>query len=150
MSYRDDVDALYNRSVTLQREVDEMRAQLAERDRKLAERDDTQFRAADTSPGLRELRKLPSAEELMARLLGGIGQPEPRYPEFRGTAPLGAMALPPEPPRELRREKVLDQTRDRLGALTDEQLVLIGAVVEALDEHDVMEALRDLAARVVR
>lgn len=53
MSYRDDVDTLYNRAIILQRELDAARDEVAR----------LRGRRPDTSPGITELREMPPALE---------------------------------------------------------------------------------------
>lgn len=151
MSYRDDADALFSRNEALQRELDELKAQLAERDAPKRALPNVPALFADNDSGRhfgQPTKVSAPAEETMARLisgLGGIGTSDvsayPRLPD----PPAAAVQLP-EADRK-RRDKLLDLTRARLGGLTDEQLVLLGAVIEALFEErsDVMISLRDAA-----
>lgn len=120
MGYRDDVDTLYQRSLILQKELDQATERLAQRERELEHLRGDPFVKQDTSPGLRQLRELPPAETLLSRLVDTISQP----------------VSPPKPPEWLdsfhRRAVVLEQSRDRLDRLDDETLVLIGALIEEL------------------
>ena len=147
MSYRDDTDALYSRATTLQREVDEMREQLAERDRRLAE--------------LQGSRELPQAADLIERLLERTESPEERwapgkYPRFPEREPISFVTMPPElpTPPAFRRDAVLHRARELLSQLSDEQLVLIGAIVETVASSrwgdELANDLRALASRATR
>ena len=161
MAYRDDVDALYTRASMLQREVDEMREQLATRDRELADLRGHPFRPDDTSPGMRAVRELPPPDEVLARLTDREESdhrswldemPDPP----RTVVPTGMPVIPLPPPipnPKVRRGKVLERARDLLGALSDDRLVLIGAVIEGIVGDDAtpqaLDQLRELAERVV-
>lgn len=122
MGYRDDVDTLYQRSLILQKELDQATERLAQRERELEQLRGDPFTHQDTSPGLRQLRELPPAETLLSRLVDTISQPGPP-PQ-------------PKPPEWLdsfhRRAVVLEQSRERLDQLDDETLVLVGALIEEL------------------
>lgn len=126
MGYRDDVDTLYQRSLILQKELDQATERLAQRERELEQLRGDPFVKQDTSPGLRQLRELPPAETLLSRLVDTISQPVSQ----------AAPQPPPKPPEWLdsfhRRAVVLEQSRDRLDRLDDETLVLIGALIEEL------------------
>jgi hypothetical protein len=126
VSYRDDVDSLYMRASALQRELDRAQSELARRDAELA--------ALRGPPIVREwpnasplpLRELPAAETTLAQLIDTF-------------TPRGLPLPPPTPPapREPEwlsgyRAKLLEATRDRLGELGPESLVLVGAIIEEL------------------
>jgi hypothetical protein len=155
VSYRDDVDALYNRATSLQSEIDQMREQLAERDRRIAELAGGAFQREDTSPGLRAIRELPPAEEIMSRLVD-TWNTETGYQTWKAQAPTPTVIALPDlaAPTTFRRSAVLERARDLLGALADDRLVQIGAVIEAIvgDEasEDVLDQLRVLVALVAR
>ena len=155
MSYRDDVDALYNRATSLQSEIDQMREQLAERDRRIAELAGGTFQREDTSPGLRAIRELPAAEEIMSRLVDSWNT-EDGYQVWKAQVPTPTVIALPEltPQLTFRRGAVLERARDLLGALADDRLVQVGAVIEAIvgDEASeaVLDQLRVLVALVAR
>lgn len=149
MSYRDDGDALLSRAEALQREVDELKAKLAEKQspspQLFADRDTGRHFGQPT-------KAVAPAEDSMRMLigqLGGLGTNDARevsaYPRLPDP-PEAAVRVEPDPGVQYR-DRILDLTRARLGGLTHEQLVLIGAVIEALFEErkDVMIALRDAA-----
>jgi hypothetical protein len=150
--YRDDVEALYTRATVLEHELEVARRQLAERDRELA-----------TWRSGRPTRSAPrtvDADEILERLQ--------RYEEREEAAPLRFVpplqaggAGPPVPPRhaggtkppppKLDRAKVLERARDALGALDDEPLLMVAAVIETLgDEHDIRTAVLDRVVDLVR
>lgn len=140
MTYRDDVDTLYTRAMILQKELDRANEQLAEREAELAALRGPQFTAADTSPGMRTLRTLPDPDEVLARLVDATdATPAPAVDEPRPTAP------------PMSRGKVLERLRDRLGALDEESLVMIGTIIEELgdeatiDKTELLERLRTIA-----
>jgi hypothetical protein len=126
VSYRDDVDSLYMRASALQRELDRAQSELARRDAELA--------ALRGPPIVREwpnasplpLRELPAAETTLAQLIDTF-------------TPRGLPLPPPTPSKPLApewlrgyRAKLLEATRDRLGELDPEILVLVGAIIEEL------------------
>lgn len=140
MSYRDDVDTLYTRAMILQRELDRANERLAERETELAKLRGPTFAAAETSPDMRVLRSLPDPDDVLARLvdIDDVG------------------VLPEHPPGAtmMSRAKVLERARDRLGALEEEALVVIGTIIEELgdevptDKSDLLERLRPIAERI--
>ncbi|MFT3698833.1 MAG: hypothetical protein QM831_37145 [Kofleriaceae bacterium] len=162
MGYRDDVDTLYQRSLILQKELDQAQERLAEREREL-EHLRGPFAKHDTSPGIRQLRELPPAETLLSRLVDTISKP------FRDDKPFtdGPFAdRPPPPPipqppppawldEAHRRAMVLEQSRERLDHLDDETLILIGALVEELATESatrtlLLDSLRPMVEAITR
>ncbi len=140
MGYRDDVDTLYQRSLILQKELDQATERLSQREREL-ETLRGPFGREDTSPGLRQLRELPPAETLLSRLVDTL--------ERRDETP------PPQPPPAAwlgpfhRRAAMLEQSREHLDQLDDETLLLVGALIEELatetTTHDqILSALRPI------
>src|SRR5580658_232369 len=77
MAYRDDLEAMFQRASSLERELEAMREKLDDRDRRLAKLEGKPARREDTSPGIRALRSLPSASDLLARLLPATEAPPP-------------------------------------------------------------------------
>lgn len=151
MTYRDDVDTLYTRAMLLQKELDRANDQLAERDAELDRLRGPAFSAAETSPGMRQLRDLPDPDDVLARLV-----------DADDATPAVRTALPPLPEAErpselwMSRGKVLERLRDRLGALDEEALVVIGTIIEELgdeapfDKSGLLERLRPLAERITQ
>ncbi len=152
MTYRDDVDTLYTRAMILQKELDRANRQLAESDAELTRLRGPSFAAAETSPGMRQLRSLPDPDAVLARLVDA-GDATPA-PAVRALPPLPEHVRPSEPP--MTRGKVLERLRDRLGALEDEALVVIGTIIEELgdeaplDKSELLERLRPLADRITQ
>ncbi len=146
MSYRDDVDALYNRATTLQQEVDQMREQLADRDRQIADAKGGGFQRIETSPGIRALRELPPAEELFSRLINSDRTPS----EDPGPRPSRPALDAPTPAPIYIRADLIDHVRGLVGVLTDERLRQIAAVIDAIAKPDpsamVLSKLRELSA----
>jgi len=142
MSYRDDVDTLYTRAIVLQKELDRANDLLAERDAELVRLRGPAIPIVDTSPFLRELRELPDPDTVLARLV-----------DATDSSPSSAVR-PSEPP--MSRAKVLERLRDRLGALDEEALVLIGTIIEELgdeiplDRARILEELKPLAERITQ
>jgi len=151
MSYRDDVDTLYTRAMILQKELDRANEQLAERDAELSRLRGPAFSAADTSPGMRQLRTLPDPDEVLARL---VAPSEEDSGAIRALPPMPEDVRPSEPP--MSRAKVLERLRDRLGALDEEALVVIGTIIEELgdeaplDKSELLERLRPIAERITQ
>ncbi len=152
MSYRDDVDTLYTRAMILQKELDRANEQLAEREAELARLRGPAFTAADTSPGMRQLRTLPDPDEVLARLVDPSDDSTEAV--IRALPPLLGDERPSEPP--MSRGKVLERVRDRLGALDEEALVIIGTIIEelgdevSLDKASVLPQLRAIAERITQ
>jgi len=150
MSYRDDVDTLYTRAMILQRELDRATQLLEEREAELAQLRGPSFSPAETSPGLRALRTLPDPDDVLARLVDTADQTP--APAVRARVP----ELPELPPGAtvMSRSKVLERVRDRLGALDEEALVVIGTLVEELSDEEPLEnerlldELRAMAERI--
>ncbi len=153
MTYRDDVDTLYTRSMILQKELDRANEQLAEREAELTVLRGPAFGAAETSPGMRTLRTLPNPDDVLARLV----DPDDATPAQ------AVRSLPGSLPDELRpfdppmsRAKVLERVRDRLGALDEECLVVIGTIIEELgdeappDKSELVDRLRLIAERITQ
>jgi hypothetical protein len=146
MAYRDDVEALYTRATVLEHELELAHRLLAERDRELAT-----WRSG--RPAASPSRTV-DADAILERLQ--------RYEEREETAPL--RFVPPlhegqpvrhasgtQPPPQLDRARVLESARDALGALDDEPLLMIGAVIETLgDEHDIHHAVLARIVELVR
>ncbi len=148
MSYRDDVDTLYNRAMILQRELDRATQQLEEREAELAQLRGPAFSPAETSPGIRVLRTLPDPDDVLARLVDTADRTP--APAVRGVLP----ELPPGA-TVMSRSKVLERVRDRLGALDEEALVVVGTIVEELGDEGLpsenellLERLRALAEEI--
>lgn len=153
MSYRDDVDTLYTRAMILQKELDRANEQLAEREAELTALRGPAFGAAETSPGMRTLRTLPDPDAVLARLV----DPSDASPATSVRSLLGPLedeVRPTEPP--MSRGKVLERLRDRLGALDEESLVVIGTIIEELgdeipiDKSELLERLRPIADRITQ
>jgi hypothetical protein len=152
MTYRDDVDTLYTRAIILQKELDRANDQLAERDAELTRLRGPAFAAVETSPGMRQLRSLPDPDDVLARLVDA----EDATPAaaVRTLPPLAEDVRPTEPP--MSRGKVLERLRDRLGALDEEALVVIGTIIEELgdeaplDKSGLLERLRPIAERITQ
>ncbi len=153
MSYRDDVDTLYTRAMILQKELDRANEQLAERDAELSRLRGPAFSAADTSPGMRQLRTLPDPDEVLARLVAPSDD-DSTEAVIRALPPLPEDVRPSEPP--MSRARVLERLRDRLGALDEEALVVIGTIIEELgdeaplDKSELLERLRPIAERITQ
>lgn len=124
MSYRDDVEALYQRATTLQRELEAARDEI------------TRLRGnrEDTSPGMRALRTLPDPEAILSRLVDTTP----------GTADLEPLAMPnwskivddatrpptaPETP-----QRTLERCRSRLGELPPHLLRLFARILDELSQ----------------
>ena len=146
MSYRDDVDSLYMRASALQRELDRAQAELARRDAELV--------VLRGQPLIREwpnaipqpLRQLPAAETTLAQLIDTFTRALPLPPP----TPTPTMPRKPEWLSNYR-AKLLEATRDRLGELDPESLVLIGAIIEELAmEPSRREKLLDQLRPIVR
>lgn len=148
MSYRDDVDTLYTRAMILQRELDRATELLEQREAELAQlRPAASFSPAETSPGIRALRTLPDPDDVLARLVDTADRTP--APAVRGVLP----ELPPGATL-MSRSKVLERVRDRLGALDEEALVVVGTIVEELGDDEplenerLLEQLRALAEEI--
>ncbi|MBL0214223.1 MAG: hypothetical protein IPQ07_10070 [Myxococcales bacterium] len=156
MSYRDDVDTLYTRAMVLQRELDRATAQLAEREAELEALRGPAFSAAETSPevrAVRALRDLPDPDDVLARLVDATDA-TPATPVRWLGLPVPDLALSSSPP--MSRGKVLERVRDRLGALDQEALLMIGTLIEELgDEATIgrarlLDQLRPIAERITQ
>jgi hypothetical protein len=137
--YRDDAEALFARATVLEQELELARRHLAERDRELAA-----WRSGRPMPPARVrvddvLEQLRRDEEREAQR-DSVGERRvvkvPSRTRSRRVPPVPAdrsqSAAPP-----LARAKVLERAREALGALDDEPLLMVGAVIETLgDEHD--------------
>ena len=140
MSYRDDVDTLYTRAMILQRELDRANERLAERENELAKLRGPTFSPAETSPDMRVLRSLPDPDDVLSRLVD--------------TDTAGVLPEHPPGATMMSRAGVLERARDRLGALEEEALVVIGTIIEELgdevptDKSDLLERLRPIAERI--
>ena len=148
MSYRDDVDTLYTRAMILQRELDRATQALEEREAELAQLRGPNFAPAETSPGIRVLRTLPDPDDVLSRLVDTMDHTP--APAVRGVLP----ELPPGA-TVMSRSKVLERVRDRLGALDEEALVVVGTIVEELSDEVLpsenellLDQLRSLAERI--
>jgi hypothetical protein len=131
VSYRDDVDALYERAATLQRELAQAQAELARRDAELAAVRGTW----QPGPQSTQLRELPAAETTIAHVIESL---VPRTTAVPEPAWLGAY-----------RTRLVEAARDRLDALDPESLVLVGAIIEELavepgHRPDVLDRLRPI------
>jgi hypothetical protein len=152
MTYRDDVDTLYTRAMILQKELDRANDQLAERDAELTRLRGPQFTPAETSPGMRQLRDLPDPDDVLARLVDASDATPASA--IRELPPLPEAVRPSAPP--MSRGKVLERLRDRLGALDEECLVVIGTIIEELgdeaprDKSELLERLRPIADRITQ
>jgi hypothetical protein len=137
VAYRDDVEALFNRATILERELAQANEEIA--------RLKGGWQRETTSPGIRQLRELPDPSETLARLIDDLVT---REPDDRP-------AIPPVPDGQPqpRRSAVLERSRDLLGALDDERLVMVGALLEALVDApfdtDMLGRLKVLVASVV-
>ena len=90
------------------------------------------FSPAETSPGIRALRSLPDPDDVLARLVDTMDHTP--APAVRGVLP----ELPPGA-TVMSRSKVLERVRDRLGALDEEALVVVGTIVEELGDDEPLE-----------
>lgn len=120
MSYRDDVDTLYNRAIILQRELDAAREQIAI----------LRGRRPETSPGIAELRELPDALQAHERLVD--------------TSDLEDLSPKPMPNWEhivqapfehaLRVQTMIERVRENVALLEANDLVLVAKIVEELTD----------------
>lgn len=123
MSYRDDVEALYQRATTLQRELEAARDEI------------TRLRGnrEDTSPGMRALRELPDPEEVLSRLVDttpGTANLEPLpMPDWSEIA-ASATPVPRGPPESPAR--TLERCRDQLARLSLFHLRLLARLLDEL------------------
>lgn len=137
MSYRDDVDTLYQRALVLQRELDTAQQRLADREARLAQLEGRPRPRAETSPGIRELRGMPDPHEVLDRLIENS--------EMRGSAHLPPLPMPdwdlivgtttkPEPPRPT---TMVELVRERVALLLPEDLLLVAKIIQELTDDDV-------------
>jgi hypothetical protein len=132
VSYRDDVDALYERAAALERELERAQAELARRDAAAAHGPVREWRETP-----RPLRKLPAAETSLAQLIDTLMPVIPPLPKPKHAPP---------PPSDL---QMMQVTGERLGYLDSECLLLVGAIVEQLVAAP-SEGLRDRLRAIVR
>ncbi len=118
MGYRDDADALYERSLSLQRELDAANERLAERERELEQ-------ARFTPPEPRPRYVHTTGEHWISRIVNP--PPPPPAPE-PVSAPGEIEFLAPFQ----RRAAVLGAAREHLDRLSDDMLVAVGAIIEEL------------------
>lgn len=149
MTYRDDVDTLYERALLLQKELDAARDELAH----------LKGRRPDTHPGL---RALPDLDEAHDRLIdtSDLEEIEPSaMPDWAHivNAKMTPAAPPPAPPSVSPRipglprpppmptaRSLVERVRDRVARLGEEDLVLVAKIIEELTDgrgHD--ELLRN-------
>lgn len=134
MSYRDDVDTLYNRAIILQRELDAARDEVAR----------LRGRRPDTSPGIAELREMPPALEAHERLVDTSDLDElPAIPmpnwDHIVSAKLTPSTMPPIPMPTTR--ALVERLRDNAAYLIEEDLVMIAKIVEELTDGKGNDAL---------
>ena len=127
VGYRDDVDTLYQHALILQKELDQAQEKLADRDQELERLLGTRNRRHDTSPGMRQLRQLPPAHTLLSRLVSTISRTPPPLP---GVRPMRSETVFIDEEHE--HAVILEQSREELGRLDNETLVLVGALIEEL------------------
>jgi hypothetical protein len=132
VSYRDDVDALYERAAALERDLERAQAELARRDASANTRREPVREWRET---LRPLRELPAAETSLAQLIDTM---------------MPAIPPPPKPISPPPSERQMTQaTAERLAYLDSECLLLVGAIVEQLIAAP-SEGLRDRLRAIVR
>jgi hypothetical protein len=134
VSYRDDVDALYERAAALERDLELAHAELARRDAAATARREPVREWRETP---RPLRELPAAETSLAQLIDAL-----------------IPAIPPPPPKSKPSPPPSDRqmtqvTAERLAYLDSECLLLVGAIVEQLIAAP-SEGLRDRLRAIVR
>ena len=128
MGYRDDVDTLYQHALILRQELDEAQAKLADRDLELERFRGRAGRRDQTSPGIRQLRQLPPPHTLLSRLVNTISRTPPPLPDAPRPKHVELASVDDEHKRAI----VLEQSREQLGHLDNEPLVLVGALIEEL------------------
>ena|GEM_PF-7025577 len=128
VGYRDDVDTLYQHALILQKELDQSQDRLADRDRELERLRGPLGRREQTSPGIRQLRQLPPAHTLLSRLVSTISRTPPSLP----TTPRPTRVEPVFVDEAHKHAVILEQSREQLGHLDGEALVLVGALIEEL------------------
>ncbi len=134
MSYRDDVDALYERTAALERDLELAQAELARRDAAANDRREPVREWRETP---RPLRELPAAETSLAQLIDTLMPAIPPPPR-------------PKPPTTPPSDRQMTQvTAERLAYLDSECLLLVGAIVEQLIAAP-SEGLRDRLRAIVR
>lgn len=127
MSYRDDVDSLYSRALILQKELDAARDELAQ----------LKGRRADTSPGIREIQRMPDPFEAHERLVDTSSSedlspiPMPNWDHIV-TAKLTPASMPPIPMPTTR--SLVERLRMNASRLREEDLVMIAKIVEELTD----------------
>jgi hypothetical protein len=134
VSYRDDVDALYERAAALERDLELAQAELARRDAAANARREPVREWRETP---RPLRELPAAETSLAQLIDTL---------------MPAIPPPPKPQRPLpppSDRQMTQVTAERLAYLDSECLLLVGAIVEQLVAAP-SEGLRDRLRAIVR
>jgi hypothetical protein len=136
VSYRDDGEAFYERTIALERELAEVKAELARREAAANARREPVREWRETP---RPLRKLPAAETSLAQLIDTIMPAIPPPPKPK-----------PPPPSDPRLTQV---TAERLAYLDSECLLLVGAIVEQLvmgPSDDLRDHLRALVHELVK
>jgi hypothetical protein len=133
VSYRDDVDALYERAAALERDLELAQAELARRDAAATARSEPVREWRETP---RPLRELPAAETSLAQLIDALIPAIPPPPQSK----------PSPPPSDRQMTQV---TAERLAYLDSECLLLVGAIVEQLIAAP-SEGLRDRLRAIVR
>jgi hypothetical protein len=134
VSYRDDVDALYERAAALERDLELAQAELARRDAAANARREPVREWRETP---RPLRELPAAETSLAQLIDTLMPAIPPPPRPKQQQP---------PPSDRQMTQV---TAERLAYLDSECLLLVGAIVEQLIAAP-SEGLRDRLRAIVR
>ncbi len=153
MTYRDDADALFERSAALQREVDEMREQLADRDRRLAEMGTGVPFNGSAPPRIPpQPVEYPDAAAMIDRLLENTERMDAMPSEPFPAQAVATVELTPDPlPPGIDRAALVAQIRTLAKSLADDHLVMIGSIIEALAspriDADFIYKLRTLAQR---
>lgn len=135
MSYRDDVDTLYTRALTLQRELDAARDELAR----------LRTGRAPTNPGLRE--QLPEVLDAHERLIdtSDLEELEPAaMPDWAhivnarmtpaAPSPPRLPGVPPPPPSLPSSRALVERVRTEVAKLGAEDLVLVAKIVAELTD----------------
>jgi hypothetical protein len=100
----------------------------------------------------RTISRLAEREAELEKLRG----PAPKPPADPPAPPVVRDQLPEHPPGAtlMSRVQVLERARDRLGALDEEALIMVGTIIEELgddeptDKHELLERLRGIAEQI--